>query len=305
MSLYPFQATVTKAKLISLLNVNIAVRRGLGLDNRTEISTLDLISSNDFEKDLLNVSIAYGLKTGKHTKKETRDWFKDSNILDTCYNIVYHILSKNAVYNRVGFREFNQFVLVNNDVLTLIAKGMGIGFSEIDVKEEYPTILYSMFGLDKPENIYGTDRTKDKIKLNTILNNLHSKHNQKIKAIQNSDSRNSVKLRKHFPDEIVKYLISEYGGNNKDSSKFYDLMTYHEQKIINQCKDRLCKFNDDVDGFMLARKHDALLIFHTDNLEFNYALSTEYLGRNNWFKLTRHLPTKSDVFKPLTLGLTG
>jgi hypothetical protein len=314
-ALYTSNEVASIDKFQQVLRIAIAVKHGLfiggfDVDNSIEIKALEYISSLDFKKDVLKVCIKSGLDSGKHSRVETIKWFENSNIIHTAMNIVYELVCKKSSYHIVGSREYNRFTSVPNELIELFCNKLGLFFTELDISAAFPRIICSLFNLDLPSNIYGGDalskreRTKNKIKLNTMLNNLHTptlsnfkKRNrdrgklvtkgQYQKYIYNKTSLDKKELSKYFNDEIVGWLLDEFGKGNMNSSKFFDFMSKHERSIIRLCMDSISNSNDDV-SFKMVRKHDAVLIFHDDYMNFNSGLKIEYRGVRNWFKLTKY-----------------
>jgi hypothetical protein len=122
LALYPFLDSVSLNKLKSVLNINIAVRDGLSYSSKTEKNAYNFITSKDFENTILELCIESGLKSGKHTKEKTIEWFETSNILETTYSLIYQILSGSYNYNKVGFIEYSNFSSVPNSLLKFIAE---------------------------------------------------------------------------------------------------------------------------------------------------------------------------------------
>ena len=304
-ALYPFNDSLTLGKLKSALKINIAVREGLNIDCYHEKHAFNFITSKDFESTILQLCIDSGLKSGKHSKKETIKWFGDSNILETTYNIIYQILAGSHNYHKVGFREYSSFTSVPNTILKLIAEKLDLSFTELDIKSAYPRVLFALFGLEITEDFYGTsNRSKNKIKINTMLNNLHVKHNKTKSYIQRREKYNRKKLSEFFPSEIVDFLMDNFGKENYNSSKFFDFMTKHEETIINKCKKAIIYDNPNEDMFSLVRKHDAVLIFSKNYVSISNALKVDYLGFNNWFKSTNHYCKETD-FYPNLIGVSA
>lgn len=309
--------------LKTILSIAVEVKSGLYLsgfdvDNTTEINALNYITCSNFEKDILNLSIKSGLDSGKHTRKETIKWFEESNIKNTCLNIIYELVCGKPSYNVVGSREYNRFTSVPNELIELFCNRLGILFTELDISAAFPRIICSLFGKDVPSDIYGSEslskkqRTKNKISLNIKLNDLHTptlsnfkKRNRKRgklvtkgqyqKYIYNKTGIDSKTLSKFFDSEIVEWLLNEFGKGNMDSSKFFDLMSKHERNIISSCMRNLREVNRDIE-FKMVRKHDAVLIFHKEYLNFKVGLNTEYRGLRNWFKMTRYYQVIKDEF---------
>ena len=180
-ALFPNTSVRDEKHLINTLIVAIEVKRGLNLNYDTELLAHDMVSSNTFKKDVLNLLIKSGLDSGKHTKKETIEWFETDSIFNTSLNIIYELVTKRVISHRVGYRDYSNFTRVPNQLLALISKGLGLGFTELDIVTAYPKIIYSLFGLDCPVDFYGADRGKNKIKVNTMLNNLHLRSIQAIR----------------------------------------------------------------------------------------------------------------------------
>ena len=61
--------------------------------------------------------------------------------------------------------------------------------------------------------------------------------------------------------------------------------------------------NYNEDAFHMIRKHDAVLIFHTEDIDTSRAMQTSYKGFDNWFKKTVYneiLDRVDDLFFSLT-----
>ena len=306
LALYPFLDGVSLSKLKSTLRVNIAVRKGLNYCSNSEQKAYNFIESKDFERTILDLCIKSGLESGKHSEEKTIEWFETSNILETTYSLIYQILSGSHNYHKVGFREYSLFTSVPNSLLKLIADKLEISFTELDIKTAYPKFLFASFGLDVPTDFYDTkDRVNSKIKVNTILNSLSSKTDSLIRKERRLKGQNTTKtylqnraykktktdrieLLKYFPLDITTYLIDTFGKSNYDSSLFFEVMTRHEKTLISKCRKMIKDANNDNESFSLVRKHDAILIFHKDNLSLNNAMQTSYLGFNNWFAKTEY-----------------
>ena len=326
-ALYPSVTIQDKSELESALSIAIAVKeglksKGLDVDNSTEKKALDFIRTDNYAEVILEMSIKDSVGSGRKTRKKAIEDFIERNTLETSYKIIYELVSGHLNYNVVGSREFGNFTSVSNSLIHHLSSNIGLLFTELDIVTAFPKILYAMFGIDMPKDIYGTDekkRGKVKKQINTHLNwlatptlaSFNKKRfeekkkgglNEYNKFIYNKSANNKRTLLKSFPKEIVDWLIDTFGKENNYSGAFNEFITRHEKNIIKLCMQSIKGNNqhlvindyENKMNFKMVRKHDAVLIFHKEFMNFTSPSKIVYLKQENWFNITRYYD--NDVF---------
>jgi len=324
-ALYPsgISGAITDIKgLEKALRINIGVRSGLGLCYANELAAVKFINRKDFNQIILTQYLKDAKKKGVYSEKQSLEWFKENDLTNKVLLIIYDILRQYTFSKKRGFREFSAWTDVSNGVIDLIVTNLGLELTELDIPTAFPRLLFTMFGKDVPIDFYGENRSKNKVKVNTLLNSLSTysadthkrkelKKGRKIsikaakKYIERKPYEDRVRLLKWFPVEIVDYLLSEFGGKNTDSGKFYDAMTKHEREIIKKGI-KLIKHSNNPENlektdFLLVRKHDAILCISKDGIILNGAMNMEYLNIKGWFKRTDYNNNIHSLYTKLDL----
>jgi hypothetical protein len=254
----------------------VAFNIGMELDNKYEVLKQYLI--NGYHNELKELYIESKKKKGWGRDKLRED-------LKTFYEETYPRTISTAIAivfdryetNMIGHRDYNVLVYVGMSQIRFIADKLGLKVTEIDVKNCFPRIVYALNGITLSENFYGVDRSKNKKRVNTVLNSFrYDSSKDRSESKQRSDARSNL-LKVGINEFCVEWLLMDH-FNNKFKSDFFNFLAYHEMCIINSAIDKIQNQDSEI---RMIRRHDSFIVF--DEINYRTLDTFEYLGVKGWF----------------------
>jgi hypothetical protein len=231
--------------------------------------------------------------------------FKES--LDRNFPLVLMGLVNKVVhfaYKSSANREFGVHTSFNIATLEHITKSVKGSILEVDVRSEFPRILYALL-LKKPlpEGFYGANKM-NKRAMNIALNMIAYKPykickatkelqkdskgkfipNSRNKSHQRIDNYNRL-IRAGFEKRFADVLMDEFF--EEPVSAVYDLCSMYEGFIIDEIKQALERMK--IDGFIsdgYQRRHDSLIIFNYQSGDLSFLNYWEFLNVGGWFEIS-------------------
>lgn len=260
----------------------------------------ELLTKKEFYNDLLQLYLKRQAEKKEGTIKGNKETFKEETF-KYCLDIIHSILTDYVQPYFIGHRDYNTFVAVNNYILEYIAEGLGLYFYELDIRNAYPRFVHRLNGLELPEHFYNhpiLTRSEVKTNINRILNDLSINVNSYIynrkkrgfatdekqiqNFIKNKRRKDRNELREYgFNETIIDWLLDNF-SNNPDRGALFNLLSFHERNLISAAKKEI-RLSNPQNNFFEVRKHDAILYFFTDQMEFNSGKYIQYLDSDNWF----------------------
>ena len=254
----------------------VAYNLGVEIDNKFEV--LKQYLSNGYFNELKDLFIESKKRKGWGREKirEGLQQFKETEYnytIDVAVGIVFDYFESNIV----GHRDYNKLTLIGFSSIKFIADKLGLTVTEIDVKNCFPRIIYALNGLELPNDFYGEDRSKNKKRVNTVLNSFRlDKKKFRTEARQRADSRNN--LNKIGLDEgVVDWLMLNH-FNSEFKSDFFNYLAYHERCIVGAAMDLISVSDPDL---KMYRRHDSFIVF--DEVNYRGLNEFTYYNQKGWF----------------------
>lgn len=271
----------------ALKNVSKFLRRknydGLYKRNHTQLMVLSFLMQDfRFESLLKTIVLDYSKQAyDKHPERTAKEKIKDfkAKARPLLIELLQYFVNDNLFFkkNIVAHRDYNILVELNLSQLEIIAGAVGLSFTEVDVRNCFPRILYALNNLELPTNFYGVNK-ENKTKINVLINNfmyqpknLNSIKDQKYKAKQNL-------LDAGINTKVVDYLI-KYFFESKFRGNLFNYLSYFESKLIQKLKNELQESKIK----SIFRRHDSVLIFDTNFSKEMYLQDFEFLEQKSWF----------------------
>ena len=292
-------------------NIN-SYKKALSLLNRLELEKEDIIRLyREYKQIKVNNVPKQELKKldSRVTSRAEKKWVNnevdlfEANYTNLVTELILALINDGFTSEILsGFRKYSIFTQLSKDIIMLIAEKLEIKVGSIDIKNAYPRIAYAICGKVLPDDFYGTKndpkRTKNKIRVNTLMNDL-SKFS-KGKGIDQSKTNTYLKYNKKknlitagFDKDVAEWLIDIFFDEVRGFA--FDYFSRHEEIIINKLTK---KIQGKHDSNFIARRHDEILYFRADIDVSEAVNSFNYLGVNNWFeniKNTVAVPQKNSA----------
>ena len=243
-------------------------------------------------------------KYGEKNSREYRKRFK-ANHMDFILQLLTRMAKKYVTIKKkdVGNRDYNITTPVNISAVNNVADMMEMYSCEIDIPSCNPRILWGLCGLKLPDDFYGANK-ENKLKINSLLNNLTFRHPDKAKAEKgipwykedDPDRFKSFKYDKikelkalNFPEVVIEYLVKKYFNAGFTGQFAYD-MAFHEKQVISAAIDIVTRCN--IEGFI--RRHDSVIVInYKENnkrigeqfLNIEELNNIEYFSQKGWFNV--------------------
>ena len=157
---------------VNEIEVMQAVGFNLGIEVPSKFEVLkNYLSNGGYYEELKQLLIDIKKSWGD-SAKDIRESIKsfDETIFKYTIDVAIGISLERFEYNMVGHRDYNKLTLIGIDLIEFIGSKLGKDLTEIDIKNCFPRIVYALNGFDLPNNFYGDDRQKNKVKVNVALN---------------------------------------------------------------------------------------------------------------------------------------
>jgi len=267
------------------LTILLTVAKGINKDlDDKYFKLLEFYNNGGYNNELKDLFVEAKKEKGEGREKirqKLSDF--DDNEFIWCLEVAFGIVFERFDPYYVGHRNYNKLTSINLKLIYFIAEKLGVNCVEIDIKNAFPRIVYALNGLTLPNTFYdveGVERSKQKFIVNMTLNSFRYKqNNNRPKSQIKAESINRLK-KCNFNEQTIQWLIdnffeAEYKGD------FFNYIAYHEKRIIKELTELILSYNLSKE-YSIFRRHDSVLIFTNDNLNFKNLFELKYLEITGW-----------------------
>lgn len=241
-----------------------------------------LTRPNEFKELLRLIVLSYANKQHQnHPKREAEVKIKEFR--EKAQSILLEFLqcfvNDNLYFkkNIVGHRDYNILVEVGISQIRIICDAIGVGFTEVDVRNCFPRILYAINDLELPVNFYGVNK-ENKTKINVLINNFmyQPKLTTPLKIQKVRGKQNLLKVG--IDPKVTEFLINHF-FKARFRGDLFNYLSYFESELLQKLKNEL----RDCNIKSIFRRHDSLIIFDSHFDKEKHVREFEFLGQKNWF----------------------
>ena len=243
--------------------------------------------------------------SGKMTQKEYRDKTHNIDVVMPLFVIRYACDLVNPTISHkkriVGHRDYNITIEGSLDAMRVVTDYFDLTFQEVDVRNCFIRVIYSMCGFELPSDVYGENK-ENKKKINMLLNTITyepSKFNETFDVdLRRKHRASRVKgLREAgIREEVIDYLVTTYTDSGL-RGRFFQDMSYFEKRLLEQLRSKKegegridYSKNDGV-----VRRHDSIIIYNNAEDLSNLNNGFLYLNHTGWFDVN-YVPLDYQIY---------
>lgn len=180
------------------------------------------------------------------------------------------------------WRDYNLLSEVSISIIQKVASDFNLKVQEFDIKSCNPRILYSLNGLDIPNDFYGENK-KNKLKINTALNCLAYDKRVRTKTNKKDQKNNKKKMLRNLgiDEKVIDFTINKFF--EVDKGGLFNFCSYHESRVIEKLKNEIQPYIESETTTMI-RRHDSILVFGDFDAPSDVINNFKYLGKKGWFE---------------------
>ena len=279
---------------------------------RREKTLIKLLKNDDYFRVLIRESIVAKKReyksrvdSGKMTQKEYRDKTHNIDVVMPLFVIRYACDLVNPTISHkkriVGHRDYNITIEGSLDAMRVVTDYFDLTFQEVDVRNCFIRVIYSMCGFELPSDVYGENK-ENKKKINMLLNTITyepKKFNETFDVdLRRKHRASRVKgLREAgIREEVIDYLVTTYTDSGL-RGRFFQDMSYFEKRLLEQLRSKKegegridYSKNDGV-----VRRHDSIIIYNNAEDLTNLNNGFLYLNHTGWFDVN-YVPLDYQVY---------